>query len=565
MSEEQENISVKLPVDCIYEIIQYIVDDVKTLYSCIIVNQTFCQVAIRILWSNPFKYVKDEHKKSKIFQTYFSCLDDQEKEQISTFIHKPVSDFPKPFINYPNFLKEFVLYDIQTSMKSFIRQQFTTLPTENRINSIVRTLNPFMKKLLFNEQSNFKYINVNFNGIQISLERNHMDLSLINDEVLKQVFLNVTRFSFGFNFAHDMKRVEFMNFIKRNAKTLTDTILEHNKDIQHIRLSLKSLYVSEKRSNKLILLHEKYFEILKILGLFILSLNNLKSFETSCFWKNKNFVKLFRKHSHSLTYLKLHEIFDCSIIINILDSCPNLETVELHSFYFNINTDNSISNKQITSNLNHLKNLYVMICNPFIFKLVERIILMSNNNLKTLFCCKSLTYYSYYAFNYDITSSIKSFCTNLTHLFIKILNEREIQSIIEHLNSLQNLIHLKLSFDNFFNYDKIAELGRSFAPSLQILEINSIVITERLEVLLQNIQCNLKEINIYECIDDDILKIIMKYARQRNSLMKFKYLNNEINMFYSQLSPKLLEEARNLFTVDKVSESFMSSFVKSIF
>src|SRR5256885_14867721 len=108
----QENISVNLPADCIYEIFQYI-HDVKTLYSCITLNQTFCQVTIRILWSNPFKYTQDKVKKNLIFRTYFSCLDDQEKEQITIFFKKPVSDFPKPFINYPSFLQEFKIVEIQ--------------------------------------------------------------------------------------------------------------------------------------------------------------------------------------------------------------------------------------------------------------------------------------------------------------------------------------------------------------------------------------------------------------------------------------------------------------------
>src|ERR1044072_4463939 len=96
----QKNITVNLPADCIYEIIQYVVDDAKTLHSCITLNQTLCQIVIQVLWSNPYKYVQDEGKRGLIFRTYFSCLDDHEKEQITTFLNKSVLEFQRPFINY---------------------------------------------------------------------------------------------------------------------------------------------------------------------------------------------------------------------------------------------------------------------------------------------------------------------------------------------------------------------------------------------------------------------------------------------------------------------------------
>ena len=94
--------------------------------------------------------------------TVESQHDDHEKEQITTFFNKSVSDFPKPFINYPSYLKEFEIYEIQRSMRNFLRQYYSVSPTENWINNIVHILNPFMGKLLFSNQSNIKYLNVLF-------------------------------------------------------------------------------------------------------------------------------------------------------------------------------------------------------------------------------------------------------------------------------------------------------------------------------------------------------------------------------------------------------------------
>ncbi|RIA86324.1 hypothetical protein C1645_878733 [Glomus cerebriforme] len=568
MTETKENvtqkISVNLPVDCVYEIIQYVVHDIKTLHSCITVNQIFCHVVIRVLWSNPFKYVQDKSRKSLIFRTYFSCLDDGKKEQITTFLHKSVSYFPKPFINYPSFLQEFGINDIQTSMKSFLRQYYSAsrpLPSDNRINSIVRILNPFIEKLLFNDQSNFKYLNVDY---QLNIEKNQIDMSSFDNEILGQVLSNIKKFSFG-NFQFDRKNIEFLKFIQRNATTLTDIISKYNKDLQHVRLSLSSTYYycrggGQKQSK----LHREYNKLLEILRSFIFSLNNLKSIETSCFSIEMDFANLFIKHSHSLTYLKLCDIFNCSIVLDIIENCPNLKTIELSTFSSKgFNKLSFLNDKPITSKLNHLKNFSITIPHSFINKLFERIILMSNNSLKTLFYSRyyNNTFNLYSYFN-EVTTSIQPFCTNLTHLYIKIIAEYEFSCAISFLKSLQHLIHLKLSCSGSLKQNNFVDLAQSFSSSLQILEMDSIVAIENLKVLLENMQCNLKEININTFINDTILRLIIKYANQRNSLVKLRYVyySSNINILY-----QVLQEARNLFIVEDNTESFTKSFVKSIF
>jgi hypothetical protein len=557
----QENVTVNLPADCIYEIFQYI-HDLKTLYSCITLNQIFCQVTVRILWSNPFKYTQDKDKKSIIFRTYFSCLDDHEKEQITTFFNKSVtvSDFPKPFINYPSYLQEFEVAEIQKSMRIFLRQYYPVVPTENRINSIVRILNPFMEKLLFNDQNNIRYVSVDLNDYQISIEKNHIDVSSFDSEVLEQVLSNINKFSFGFNFDYNLKKMEFLKFIQRNAEILVDVISDCNRDIQHVRFSFASPYIREYGIQKLRKLNMEYDKLLDILKSLILSLNNLKSLEIPCFLRNMEFANLFRKHSHSLTYLRLDEIFSCSIVLRILDHCSNLETIELVRFCFTNNSDIysiSIYDKPITSSLNNLKNLYITATYTPVVKLFERIILMSNNNLQTLFYDKQI-----HDFN-NITPSIRTLCTNLTHLYIRIVNESEISNTISFLKNLQYLVHLKLSCDTHLKDDNIIRLARSFSPSLQILEI--ITMMENLQNLIQNMQCNLRELRIDGRISDVLLRSVMDYSRQRNSLIMFRYLNKSYYSLYSMPSTQVLEEARELFKVEVNPDPSIKGFVKSIF
>ncbi|EXX71374.1 uncharacterized protein OCT59_001574 [Rhizophagus irregularis] len=559
MSRNQDITStVNLTADCIYEIIQYVIHDIKTLYSCVVLNQDYCQVVVRILWRNPFKYIKqDETKKALIFRTYFSCLDDQEKEQITAFFHNSVIDFPKPFINYPSFLQEFEILNIQTSMRSFLYQYHFASTTENRINSVVHILNPFMEKLFFNIQSNFKYLNVDLND-----EKNQIDMSSFDDRILGHVLSNINKFTFGFGFRFDIKMKEILKFIQKNATKLTEIISDHNNNINHVRLIFTK---KEFKQQKLKKLNPEFNDLLDILSSFIISLDNLKSLEMPCFIRNdKNFVK---KHSHSLTHLKLHEIRNFNIIISILDHCSNLETIELVSFYCNKNTDLSELNKPINSKFNNLKNFHITISYFPVLTLFKRIILMSNNDLKTLYYDK----YIVHSNANNFTELIWPFCTNITHLFIRIF-QNDIYTIISFLESLDHLVLLKLDWDNnYLRIDQIADLAHSFSSSLQILEIleiDSSMIIEMLGALFRNMQCQLKEIGI--CMDsfinDDILEIIIAYARCKNSLIVFRYLNTPpYCYYYPQLSKHILEEARSLFTIDDNPEPFKRSFIEPIF
>ena len=46
------------PTDCLNDIFEYLEKDKFSLHSCLLVNRLWCEVAVRILWNNPwnFKY-----------------------------------------------------------------------------------------------------------------------------------------------------------------------------------------------------------------------------------------------------------------------------------------------------------------------------------------------------------------------------------------------------------------------------------------------------------------------------------------------------------------------------
>ena len=46
----------QLPADCLNEIFEYLEEDRVALRSCLLVNQLWCEVSVRILWKNIRNY-----------------------------------------------------------------------------------------------------------------------------------------------------------------------------------------------------------------------------------------------------------------------------------------------------------------------------------------------------------------------------------------------------------------------------------------------------------------------------------------------------------------------------
>ncbi|CAG8724042.1 12803_t:CDS:1, partial [Dentiscutata heterogama] len=121
-----------LPTDCLEKILIYFYEDVKTLHSCTLVNTQWCESAVVILWSQPFRLLhafRDKktclpwtERAASLLKIYMSCLQDQ--ETCNRQPHK------LPIFNYIQFLKcldisefsEAVLGYLQTGQGKFIHQ-----------------------------------------------------------------------------------------------------------------------------------------------------------------------------------------------------------------------------------------------------------------------------------------------------------------------------------------------------------------------------------------------------------------------------------------------------------
>src|ERR1044071_9358562 len=89
-----------------YCIVQYLRKDLKSLYSCILVNRFLCRMTIPILWENPFSVVSQKGWRNKSLDTYLLFIDEDEKtklKELGVVINSP--SFENPLFNYPSYVK----------------------------------------------------------------------------------------------------------------------------------------------------------------------------------------------------------------------------------------------------------------------------------------------------------------------------------------------------------------------------------------------------------------------------------------------------------------------------
>ncbi|RGB42221.1 hypothetical protein C1646_751265 [Rhizophagus diaphanus] len=66
--------------ECLARIFEYLRGERVSLHSCLLVNRSWCRIVVPILWSEPFKLLKDKANAS-LLRTYLSCLEDQDQLQ----------------------------------------------------------------------------------------------------------------------------------------------------------------------------------------------------------------------------------------------------------------------------------------------------------------------------------------------------------------------------------------------------------------------------------------------------------------------------------------------------
>ncbi|CAI2179745.1 6690_t:CDS:1 [Funneliformis geosporum] len=102
------------------QIIQYLRNDLKSLYSCIFVNRHLCQITIPILWEDPFVICRGHNYNFlEIYYFFFNDGDKVELKEKYGITINPSSP-NKPLFNYPSLLKSFNVFRFEMHVINWI-------------------------------------------------------------------------------------------------------------------------------------------------------------------------------------------------------------------------------------------------------------------------------------------------------------------------------------------------------------------------------------------------------------------------------------------------------------
>jgi hypothetical protein len=286
--------------ELIKNIIQYLLSDYKTLYSCILVNRLWCRVAIPLLWEDPFSfpnYTKNYH----FIEVYLYKLNEDDKIRLSEY--GIISDLfsSSTLFNYPNFIKHFNIFNICRSIG--IWKEAKKVEDENFIFLIYKLLlKIFIENgaslstlVSFTDNNYFKIIfelisqNPNFICNIKNLELN----SVKNSHYLEFLYSNCNSISFlGIHFYFHGANMKYFSQIinSRNLKKIKFSNASH-KDFPLLQ-SLKNSNCSN-TLNTIIFCNVNFKSVVNINFKEIFEqLNVLNSIHVSrCYYLNLGFIQ----------------------------------------------------------------------------------------------------------------------------------------------------------------------------------------------------------------------------------------------------------------------------------
>src|SRR5688572_27466012 len=104
----------KLNEDILFIILEVLQNDRKSLYSCLLVDKTWCEITIPILWKNPFKFCLTNNAKNVLFNVILLHLSKVSKENLKNQeIDLFTETHQRPLFNYISYCKYLNLHILE--------------------------------------------------------------------------------------------------------------------------------------------------------------------------------------------------------------------------------------------------------------------------------------------------------------------------------------------------------------------------------------------------------------------------------------------------------------------
>ncbi|PKC64393.1 hypothetical protein RhiirA1_462478 [Rhizophagus irregularis] len=110
----------KLNKDVITLILKELYDKDNTLYPCLLVNRTWCETTVPILWKNPFRYHLKKDAHIIIINVILSYLSEESRDNLKSQGIKLPKTYQQPLLNYISFWKYLNLDVLERVIETFV-------------------------------------------------------------------------------------------------------------------------------------------------------------------------------------------------------------------------------------------------------------------------------------------------------------------------------------------------------------------------------------------------------------------------------------------------------------
>src|SRR5581483_12494321 len=113
---------LKLNEDILLLILEELQDDSRSLYSCLLVNRTWCETTVSILWKIPGRILLTEKSESILFNVILSHLSEESRDNLrNQGINLFTETYQSPLFNYISFWKHLNLQLLEIIIDNNLR------------------------------------------------------------------------------------------------------------------------------------------------------------------------------------------------------------------------------------------------------------------------------------------------------------------------------------------------------------------------------------------------------------------------------------------------------------
>ncbi|GBC08900.1 hypothetical protein RclHR1_08480003 [Rhizophagus clarus] len=528
----------KLSIECFEQVLINLKDDPGTLFSCLLVNRCWCRLSVPLLWSHPFEYHGFGELAANIVQVYISCLP---VDELQILIDEGL-DLPKcqpPLFDYPKYLQSFESAHFTGAIMSWL---------STRVNT--KTLASVLEDRDMDISTNTYIVQTILGNLLFCRSKGIKDLDIVHfDEDDDSLIMDITTFDDANRTLSKLEKLQFdySGWSEQGDKSseiissLFDFMTQSSHNIQHIYINITNI-------------SEQDLELPQIadsISNLIKSQNNLRDLVMLEFWSPLAAATIFDalpSQSRSLTYLRLHDLSQDQYLslLQILPTLTNLETLQFINF--RPDNDEPLRFRESPGTILHLKNLHYQEekSHVDVSSFIAPIIRMANLNLRTL---------SLASVTPELVELIRQYCPNLTHLSLSLTTTEIPVSVSNLLSSSVFLRHFSIYIYSsefpFLTTEELLKFARSFPKSLLYFGFYLAINSDILHFFLKECPASFQVLSIYrqETIEENLLKVIINYAKEKKSLRKL-LLDSDVDYSYEgSVISSIMQEARSIIPI----------------